>query len=198
MEGYFLTSPAGWIDDSRLLFNIKASRKKDGTQEYSHGYRGDLAVYDLLAGTYEIITGAEDGEFIEATDLNSSIIVFRRYYGEGADLTHGVMDYSGQVLWEKDLGRVLSLSLSPDGGKMACLVEEEEAIDSNAGVKLVVKEGEQEKEITSFLVGDHLKGPFWSPDGDRILLSFSSRLPAEEPASSFKTSYSTFSINISP
>ncbi|NLX90303.1 MAG: hypothetical protein GXZ07_01710 [Firmicutes bacterium] len=195
MEGYFLASPAGWIDDSRLLFNIRASRKKDGTQEYSLGYRCDLAVYDLSAGTFEMITGAEDGEFIEAADLSPSMIAFRRYYGEAADLTHGVMDYSGRVLWEKDLGRVLSLSLSPDEKKIAYLVEEAaSAADSNAAVKLVVKEGAQEKEVASLLVGDHLKGPFWSPAGDSILLSFSSRLPAEDSAGSLLTHYTTLII----
>ena len=143
----------------------------------------------------EIITSAEDGEFIEAADLSPSIFVFRRYYGEGADLTHGVMDYSGRVLWEKDLGRALSLSLSPDEKKIACLVEEAaSAADSNAAVKLVVKEGEQENEVAFFLAGDHLQGPFWSPDGDSILLSFSSRLPAEEPVGSFETHYTTLII----
>ena len=66
LDGYFLTSPAGWLPDGRVLFVTRASARRDGTREYTSGYRSDLAVYDPESGEYRLVTGVEDGVYLEA------------------------------------------------------------------------------------------------------------------------------------
>lgn len=70
-EGYFLAEAAGWLSDDRVLFTTRAARRRDGTREYSHGFRSDLAAYDLAAGTYRLLTQAQDGEFLASVPLDS-------------------------------------------------------------------------------------------------------------------------------
>lgn len=66
MEGYFLTSPVGWVSCDAVVFNTRASRRKDGSGEYSSGYRSDILFVSLSDGCPRLLTDAGDGEFWQA------------------------------------------------------------------------------------------------------------------------------------
>ncbi len=191
LEDYFLTSAVGWADNRRIIFTTRASRMKDGTGEYSHGYRSDLAVYDTAAGTFRLITGARDGEFIEGLSASANGILFLRWRQSGETASCGLMDISGRVLWEEDPGRIISAALSPDGRALAYVVEKgSRGIDRLC--RLVVKEGDRVTEVAELQV-EQLRGPYWSPGG-LLLVSFSSSIPQHDRPGSYRSHYSTLVV----
>jgi len=193
MEDYFLTYATGWADEQRLVFTTRANRMKDGTQDYTFGYRSNLAVYDISTGIYELITDTGDGEFIEGISAGENGILFLHWLEERDDVTYGLMDLSGHVKWEKDLGQVLSAVLSPDGTSLA-YVREKEIQQINKVYTLVIEKEGKRKEAAELLIGDHLNGPFWSPRGDRLLVSFSSAVPVSENIDAYMQRYHTLVI----
>lgn len=177
LDDYFLTSPVGWLDAERLVFTTRAAAKKDGTGEYSHGYRSDVAVYDLRDDSYRLITDAEDGEFIEGLSAGSRGIIFQRRREAGKPSTLGVMDATGKVEWEEAFGNVINPSFSSNGD-LAYVVTGGKIDERNHEYRLVVHSCGSRSEVAKLIVGDHLSGPFWSPDGRELLLSFSYGAPA--------------------
>ncbi|HHW54606.1 MAG: hypothetical protein WBI83_03115 [bacterium] len=193
LPGYFLTSPTGWLDDQHLIFTARASRKKDGTQEYSSGYRSDLAVYNRETSETTLITNADDGEYLEGLSIGSSGILFQRYFADNAiPCGIGVMDSEGGVHWEEATGRILSGAINPQGHAAWIVDGEEEGMNQRAA--LFVRIGDSSRKAATLLFGDHLQGPFWSPAGQRLLLSFSTALPLPEQPDSYETKYYTLII----
>lgn len=203
LEGYFLTSPVGWADEQRLVFNSRASRKKDGTQEYSFGYRSDLALYDLAAGNskgnYKKITDADDGEFIEGISAGAYGIFYRRWFGDadgstGAAAYYGVIGAEGGRHWEEKIENVMGISLSPDRTTLAYLAKTgQEGVNSRA--KLVVKTQGKPLELAELYLGSSWSGPYWSPRGDKILLSFSASVEGKDK--SYSEQYYTIVVSSS-
>ncbi|WP_199621145.1 hypothetical protein [Paenibacillus alkalitolerans] len=77
MDSYFLSEPIQWIDEHRILFSFRASKKKDGTMEYGSGYRSDLAVYDLRTGTTEKVTDTDDGYFVNFVSMQADTAYYQ-------------------------------------------------------------------------------------------------------------------------
>lgn len=197
-DGYFLTGPVGWLDEDRLVFTTRASVKKDGMGGYSHGYRSDLALYDLRDDSYRLITNAEDGEFIEGLSTGEHGIVFRRHWEGKKSPTVGVMDAAGSLKWEEAFGESPGYpsghpALSPNGD-LACAVRVKKSDEVNHEYHLVVHSCGGRSVVAKMLVGDHLAGPFWSPDGRQLLLSFSYGAPAE---GGYQSRYATLVLRLS-
>lgn len=184
LEDYFLTDAKGWAADGRIIFDTRASRKKDGTQEYGFGYRQDIAVFDPSTDEFKLITDTADGEFIDAVRVAEEGILFKRSYQDEEgnmvkeEIITGMMDFTGKVLWQADLGQVKSLNLSPDGRSLAYIVDDgREGMNKN--YRLMVRKEDQDHMVMEFEVGDHFKGPFWSLDGQRILVSYAKNSDGE-------------------
>ncbi|MGI6144075.1 MAG: hypothetical protein ACOYEK_09520 [bacterium] len=193
LPGYFLTSPTGWLDDQRLVFTARASRKKDGSQEYSSGYRSDLAVYNRVTSETTLITKADDGEYLEGLAAGSSGILFQGYSAENASPRRiGVMASEGGVLWEEETGRILRGAINPQGHAAWIVAGENEGMNQRAA--LFVRIENSSRKAATILFGDHLQGPFWSPAGHRLLLSFSNTVPFPEQPDTYETRYYTLVI----
>jgi hypothetical protein len=102
LEGYFLSAPIKWIDENRILFSIRALSKKDGTAEYSHGYRQDLALYDLRNDSYQKLTDAGDGEFLDYIS-NSQGVVYLRKSNSDNQSKYLSLDLNNYAIKETDL-----------------------------------------------------------------------------------------------
>ena len=73
VDGYFLTHGGHWFDADTLLFDVRASRGRDGSTGYREaGFRGDVLLYSLSDGDPRVITDARDGEFWKALGCNES------------------------------------------------------------------------------------------------------------------------------
>lgn len=65
LDGYYNFFNFIPIDECRVLLNLRAHIKKDGTSYYTEGtgFRSELALYDISSGTITKITDNMDGEF---------------------------------------------------------------------------------------------------------------------------------------
>ncbi len=199
LEGYFLTSFVGWADNNTLVFATRASRKKDGTREYSTGYRSDLAVYKIDTGRFNLITAADDGEFWEGLAVGEEGVLFQRQFPDNGRQTSGLISLDSTVLWEENLGRVLAADLTADGLKAAFLVEGMADQDDAAGeginwpARLLVWEDDTLSLVADLSVGDSMTRPYWSPTGQQLLFSHTLTEPGNI-AGTFRQNYVTLVI----
>jgi len=196
LEDYFLTSPVGWVSDRQIVFTTRAARKKDGTKEYSHGYRSDLAVADLEEGTYRLITDAPDGVFIEGLVVTPRGVVFRQWEEGKEGYRYGLLDLAGRVVCDFPDRRLESVRPSGDGRWLACLREVAGA-DVNRVLGLDVWTDGVVRHLCQFVArpDEGLTGPWWSPDGRSLLFSHAVFEPGPTPGT-YQTRYYTFVVAV--
>lgn len=180
--------------DRQIVLTARAARKKDGTREYSHGYRSDLSVADLEEGTYRKITDAPDGVFIEGLAVTPRGVVFRQREEGKHGYTYGLLDLAGRVVWDfadRGLERVRP---SGDGLWLACFGEVS-GVDADRVLRLDLRAKGVVRHLCQFVTGpdEGLTGPWWSPDGRSLLFSHAVFEPGPTPGT-YQTRYYTFVV----
>lgn len=196
LEGYFLTTAVGWVDEQRLIFNTRANVMKDGTQDYTFGYRSDLAVYDLKTGSFRLISNSNDGEFLEGLSVCPRGIFFLRWFGRNEtrdDFSYGLMDLTGRVIWESPFYRSAYFSLSPDGRSTACLVEIGRSELNPVYTLLLLSQGKT-LPVAELKFGEQFSEVFWCPEGKKMLISFTAAVPQDDPPDSYRQQHYTLII----
>ena len=190
LEGYFLTSIVGWIDDNRILFNTRARSKKDGSGEVSSsGYRSDLAIADLRDDSYRLITSADDGVFIEGIQIvDHTTAVCQINNGANTPSSYVFVNLDGSNHKLIPIKNSSKLNVSADG-RLAYLTNQSKA-GKNQTATLVV-EGQSGKVQLAKINYETISGPFWSPDGKRLLFSITYNKPLEK---GFQEEYKTYLI----
>ncbi|MEW5920030.1 MAG: hypothetical protein AB1796_03555 [Bacillota bacterium] len=194
LDGYFLTSATGWADEQKLIFTTRANIMKDGTREYTFGYRSDVAVYDLETLSLHLITNTADGEFIEGLSAGPEGILFLRWFTDRDVTSYGVMDPTGRVIWEEPFYENMNFFLAPDGRTVACLVETGRQ-EMNIVYELVIRSQGVSRSILEMQMANHiLPEIFWHPDGKKLLFTFIAAVPREDPLGNYQESYYTLII----
>jgi hypothetical protein len=63
--GYYDNDAVLWLDSARVLFHVVAKSSLNGDASYREsGWRGALAVLDLLTGAYAVVANARDSTFL--------------------------------------------------------------------------------------------------------------------------------------
>ncbi len=195
LDGYFLTAATGWADERNIVFTTRANMMKDGTREYTFGYRSDLAVYNLETQTYRLISDTTDGEFIEGLSAGPAGILFLRWFAGKDTTSYGVMDPAGRVLWEEPYYQSMNIFLAPDGQSVACLVENRQE-EMNVIYELVIRpRGGISKSILELPIANYiLPEIFWHPNARRLLFTFVTTLPRDNPPGSYQDKYYTLVV----
>lgn len=161
IAGYAPAQPLHWLDDHRLLIDVRALVRHDGSGDATEsGQRGELAVYDLDAGETRVVAGADDDRFLTSAGLVApdSVLVYERARdGEVVD----VWAYHA-ASWERRRRPLPSGRAFPHpSGRIAIL---DERGDSTA---LFIVEGRIARRIEN--VHPAPAEPLvWSPDGERV------------------------------
>ncbi|HHV72371.1 MAG TPA: hypothetical protein GXX38_07175 [Clostridia bacterium] len=189
LEGYFLTTQAGWIDNDRILFTTKAAVKKDGTAASSSGYRSDLAVADLRDDSYQLITSADDGVFIQGIQIvDHTTAVCQINDGGNTPSSYVFVNLNGSNHKLIPIKNSSKLNVSADG-RLAYLTNQSKA-GKNQTATLVV-EGQNGKIQLAKIKYETISGPFWSPDGKHLLFSITYNKPLEK---GFQEEYKTYLV----
>lgn len=207
LDGYFLTAPGAWPKPDRILFTTRANRTKDGKQEYTHGYRQDIALLDLKTGEFHPVTDAADGEFYSISGYADGQALVEKWFLEPDEYSHqekrefylsDISEAEGLLSMEKIhlphadiaylVGRdhilFLTTALTPPPGSF-----------SPVRAVYEVKDGA----VTPFgflAIGDHFTGFFPSPDKTRILFGLSRTV--EDEYGGMMTSYETYLLAKKP
>lgn len=168
-DGYLTTEVIGWAGPQHLIFNAIQIRRLGRVDPWERGT--DIFVYHLVEHRYEPLTASIDTEAVTAIAAGPGGIVFRRDKGNGT--TYGLMNRQGRVLWEKPLGKVLAAAPSPDGRAVAYIKEIGQERDGSRLLLALHRDG-REVELAELLAAEEVTGPFWSPNGLQLLLSFNS------------------------
>ncbi|HHY39485.1 MAG TPA: hypothetical protein GX507_11280 [Clostridia bacterium] len=211
LDGYFLTAPAAWPKPDRILFTTRANRTKDGRQEYTQGYRQDIALLDLKSGEFCLVTDAVDGEFYSISGYADGQALVEKWFLEPDEYSHqekrkfylaevseseghlaGRLDMKGidlphagaAYLVGRDHILFLTTALTPPPGSF-----------SPVRAVYEVKDGA----ITPFgflTIGDHFTGFFPSPHKTMILLGLSRTV--QDGYGGMMTSYETYLLAKKP
>lgn len=166
-DGYFTTEAVGWAGPGQIVFNGVPT---DRLSQVALGDRGThIFIYHTSGDRFEPLAGGSGREALSALAAGPGGIVFRR--DSGSETAYGLMNHQGRVVWEESLGQVLAASPSPDGKAVAYI---KEAGLEGDGIRLVlaVHRDGREVELAEMLTAEEVTGPFWSADGQRLLISF--------------------------
>lgn len=157
LDGYFSQRYIKGLDDNRLLFSARANTKQDGTSgEYTHGYREDMAIYNLTTKEFTKITNANDGEFyslISAKDnflyLNKSIIM-----GQESIIEYYKLDLGTGELDKLDLEMGKHHSNYQNNGILTFIDEENyifiDSLEATEGFTMYHVKGQKKYEIATW------------------------------------------------
>lgn len=83
-----------------VVFNTRASRRKNGSGEYSSGYRADILSVSLSDSRPRLLTDAGDGEFWQALEpLPGGRLLCAWGTRENWPAGFGLIDLEGKVTW---------------------------------------------------------------------------------------------------
>lgn len=195
LDGYFLTTATGWADEQNIVFTTRANMKKDGTREYTFGYRANLAVFNLETLSYKLISDTGDGEFLEGLAAGPAGIFFLHWFSDRNNSSYGVMDRSGRAIWQEPSGQAVDFFLAPDGKTVACLVETGRQ-QMNIVYELVIRtQGVADRSILEMKMANHIMPQiFWHPEGEKLLFTFITTAPQEDVPDSYQERYYTLVI----
>jgi hypothetical protein len=191
LDHYFLTAPSGWMDEDHIVFTTRASRRKDGTQEYNFGYRGDILLVNVKTGKKRLLTGAGDDTFYEALAVlkDGRIAMVTR---KDKDVSLGVLDLDGKVTTLAGSSGA-SFYVCSRGDAWAQLTSKGRR-DLNEQVSISLSSGGQAPvPWAEAVVGDAFSGILWSPLGERLAVSVHTSVPAGD--GSYQAQYSTFVLD---
>lgn len=70
LAGYTAAQPRFWLNDSRILLDVRALRRRDGdTGAREAGQRGELVIHEVETGRTRIIATIDDDHFLIAAGL---------------------------------------------------------------------------------------------------------------------------------
>jgi hypothetical protein len=190
LEDSFLTVPSGGLAEDPIVFTTRASRRKDGTQEYSFGYRGNILLVNVKTGGKRLLTDAEDDTFYEALAVlkGGRIALVTR---KDKDVSLGALSLDGKVTTLAGSTGV-SFDVSSRGDAWAQLTRKGRR-DLNEQVAISLSlQGQAPVPWGEAAVGDAFSGILWSPSGDRLAVSVQTSIPAGD--GSYQAHYSTFVV----
>ncbi|MGQ9533232.1 MAG: TolB family protein [Desulfotomaculales bacterium] len=190
LEGYFLTSPIGWVSSDVVVFNARASRRKDGSGEYSLGYRSDILLVSLSGGR-RLLTDARDGEFWQALEpLPDGRLLCAWGTKENWPAGFGLIDPEGRVTRLETGPGTRQVRMAPGADRWLEVRDAVQGQTDNVCEIFLARAGGAQK-LATVTFGDSFEPPAWSPSGKQVVLSFASRFPADA-SGAFRSRYFTY------
>lgn len=191
LEGYFLTSPVGWVSSDAVVFNTRASRRKDGSGEYSSGYRSDILFVSLSGGRPRLLTDARDGEFWQALEpLPDGRLLCAWGTRENWPAGFGLIDLEGKVTRLETGFGTRQVRMAPGADRWLEVRDAVRGQADNVCEVFLARAGGAQK-LATVTFGDSFEPPAWSPSGKQVVLSFATRFLADVPGA-FRSRYFTY------
>jgi hypothetical protein len=192
LEGYFLTTTIGWIDNSKILFSVKARLNKDGSQSSSmSGCRSDLAVANLDNDSYTLITSSQDGVFLKGVQILDENTAVAQINNDGdTPSSYVFVNLSGNNYQLIPVKNATRLAVSQVDKQLAYLTNHGRS-RGNRTANLIVEDRTGKIRLAK-ITYDSIAGPFWSPNGKWLLFSITYNRPVEGGGKGYLNEYKTY------